>query len=142
MTIGLVRKLAVASLVFGFVCVPEALCRDVVRKVIFPKGRSTVTFNGRLPREYAVYHAYVLRAKRGQRLSVKLTTADLDASFSIYETKRFGPDEDTIFLQDPAIREHTAVLPITSEYSVQVYGVKDFDDRPSGSVYSIEITLR
>ena len=142
MTIGLVRKLAVASLVFGFVCVPESLGRDVVRKVVFPKGASTVILKDRLPREYAVYHAYVLRAKRGQRLSVKLTTADSDASFSIYETKRFGPGEDTIFLQDPAINEHTAVLPITSEYSVQVYGVKDFDDRPSGSVYSIEITLR
>ena len=119
-----------------------AFANDVVRKVTFPKGRSSVTVNGRLPREYAVYHAYVVRAKRGQRLSVKLTSIDADASFSIYETKRLEPDEDTIFLQDAAVREHTAVLPITSEYSIQVYGVRSIDDPPSGARYSIEISLR
>lgn len=136
------RRLITAIIVGSVVGVPEITGRDVVRMVLFPKGKPTVTFKGRLPREYAVYHAYVVRAKRGQRLSVKLNTADPDASFSIFETKHFGPDEDTLFLQDPAIREHTVVVPITSEYSIQVYGVKDIDDRPSGAAYSIQVTLR
>ena len=138
----LVPRIIAVSVLALFAATANTLAFDTVRKVVFPKGRSTVTLKGRLPREYAVYHAYIIRAKRGQRLYVKLTTTDRDASFSIYETKHFGPDEDTIFLQDPAIREHTAILPITSEYSVQIYGVNGMDDSPSGAQYSLEIALR
>jgi hypothetical protein len=119
-----------------------AIANDVVKKVTFPRGRSTIIYNDKLPEQYAVYHAYVVRARRGQRLTVKLTSTDQDASFSIYETKGFGPDEDTIFLQDPAVREHTAVLPITSEYSIQIYGVRNINDAPSGDRYTVQITLR
>ena len=65
------------------------------------------------------------------------------ASFSIYETKQLGPEEDTILQGDETLRLFTGKLPITSEYSVQVYGVSSIDDREaSGAAYIIGISLR
>ena len=142
MRLASLRKIAVVIVLLAIATVLDSRANDVTTRVLFPKGRSTAIFRNRLPRQYAVYHAYVVRARRHQRLTVKLTTVDKDSSFSIYETKQLGPDEDTIFLQDPTVREYTAVLPMTSEYSVQVYGVSGIDDSPSGAAYSIEITLR
>jgi len=95
-----------------------------------------------LPRKYADYDSYVLRAKKGQALSVKLTSADPDAYFAVYETQELGPDEDAILANDEKSREWSGKLPIKSEYSVQVYGVSSIDDGDSGAAYTIEISLR
>ncbi len=114
---------------------------DIVKKVVFPKGKNTVTYKGKLPSGYADYHAYVLKVKKGQRLTVTLTTSDTDASFSVYETKQLGPAEDLIFDSKPDYRQYSGVMPLTSEYSIQIYGVKDIDDKPSRAAYSVAITV-
>ena len=116
---------------------------QIESRVIFKKGKTLAVFSGKLPRNYADYDAYVLRARKGQTLTVKLNAADPNASITIYETKEFGPDEDMISPANKNLRQFTGKPPITSEYSVQVYGV-DSSDAPSSSVaaYTIQITLR
>ena len=110
---------------------------------MFPKGKTSVSYKGKLTREYASYDSYLLRAKKGQTSTVKLTTTDRDASFAVYETKELGPDEDTILANDEKSRQWSGKLPIASQYSVQVYGVSSIDDHSaSGAAYTLEITLR
>lgn len=138
-TRSLIICLAVASLML-----PQEIRADGIEKrVVFQKGKTTVTYKRKLPRDYADYDAYVLKARKGQTITVKLTTAESTASFAIYETKIFGPDEDLIFPLNELNRAYTGKLPITSEYSIQVYGVTSSDrGRSSGAAYTIEISLR
>ncbi|MGI8641120.1 MAG: hypothetical protein ACR2MG_14390 [Pyrinomonadaceae bacterium] len=138
-----ISRLVIALIVVSFVFSPEVSGAEITKRVVFPKGKKSVSYKGKLPREYASYDSYVLRAKKGQTITVKLTTTDRDASFAIYETKELGPDEDTILPNNEMLRLFTGKLPITSEYSVQVYGVSSIDDRDtSGADYTIEISLR
>jgi len=117
---------------------------DTVRRVVFPKGKNTVTYRAKLQRQYADYDAYVLRTRRGQTLSVRLISSDPNAHLSIYETKVLGPTEDSMIAEDVSYpREWSGKMPITSEYSIQVYGVRTIDDPAgTGAAYSIEITLK
>lgn len=119
----------------------NAFGTEVVKRVVFAKGKTTATYKNKLPGSYADYHAYVIKLKKGQRLTVTLTTTDVDASFSIFETKQLGPDEDMIFDSKPDYRQFSGLAPITSEYSIQIYGLKDIDDKPSRSPYTVEITV-
>lgn len=137
-----IRSLAIVLLVVSFVFSPEVLGAEVTKRVVFPKGKKSVSYKGKLTREYASYDSYLLRAQKGQTLTVKLTTADRDAYFAIYETKMLGPDEDAILANDEKSRRWSGKLPIKSEYSVQVYGVSTIDDDSSGAAYTIEISLR
>jgi hypothetical protein len=122
---------------------PAALNAQVEKRVVFAKGKYSATYQGRLPRNYADYDAYVFRAKRGQILSFKLTTTDPNAYVAVYETQQeLGPDEDTITADAEYPRVWSGKLPVTSEYSVQVYGVRR-DGAPSGRApYTIEIAIR
>ncbi len=149
MTELLIRKklvtqiLAICLAMLPLVFSPETFADGIEKRVVFPKGKKTVSYKGKLPRDYADYDAYVLKARKGQTITVKLTTAESTASFAIYETKIFGPDEDLIFPQNELNRAYTGKLPITSEYSIQVYGVTSSDGgRSSGAAYTIEISLR
>ncbi len=138
-----IRRLAIVLLIASVVFSPEVSGGEITKRVVFAKGKKSVSYKGQLTREYASYDSYVLRAKKGQTLSVKLTTTDRDASFAVYETKELGPDEDTILPNNETLRLWTGELPITSEYSVQVYGVSSIDDADaSGATYTIEISLR
>ena len=136
------RITAMAALVIAALCVSEDAEAQVEKRVVFKSGKAV--FKGKLPRTYADYDAYVLRARKGQTITVKLATSDPDASFSVYETKELGPDEDSIYFGgEERARLWSGKLPITSEYSVQVYGVSSIDDKnPSGAVYTLEVSLR
>lgn len=119
-----------------------ALVAQVEKRVVFAKGKSSATLQGKLPRNYADYDAYVIRGRRGQTLSVKLTTNDPNAYITVYETKQLGPDEDMISTGAEYPRDWSGKLPITSEYSVQVYGSRNLDQRSTRAAYTIEISLR
>lgn len=115
----------------------------IEKRIAFTKARTTFTLRGKLPRRTADYDAYVFRARKGQTITVKLTTTDRDAAFAIFELKEFGPDEDMIVPANDLTRIYTGKLPITSEYAVQVYGrAFSKDGTASGAAYTIEITLK
>ena len=140
----LVEKILCALLSIGFVAVvllssPEIATAQIEKRVVFTKGRAVSSFRGRLPLD-PLYDAYFFRARKGQMLTVKLTCEDSDAYIAIYETKELGPGEDTILANDRRSRQWTGRLPVTGEYSVQIYDAAE--NGLTRFPYTIAITLR
>jgi hypothetical protein len=134
---GAIGLLILFSLVF------PAQAQTAGKRVQFPKGKNSVVFRGKLPRNYGDYDYYTLRARKGQTLTVKLISEDADASLTIYETQKLGPDEDGITPAEPKpLREWSGKLPITSEYSIQIYGPDEFGKKGTGKSYTLEISVK
>jgi hypothetical protein len=132
-----------AALLMLFVFALAAEAQTAGKRVQFAKGKTSAVYRGKLPRNYADYDYYVLRARKGQTLSVKLITDDADASITVFETQKLGPGEDAITPEEPKpLREWSGKLPITSEYSIQIYGPPDFDKKGTGKAYTIEISIK
>jgi hypothetical protein len=121
---------------------PILVGAQVERRVVFPKGKYSATYRGNLPRAYADYDAYFFRAKRGQTLSFKLTTVDPNAHVIVYETQDEIPPDEDITPGGEYLRVWSGRLPATSEYSVQVYGVRRDGPPSKRSPYTVEITIR
>lgn len=132
------RVLLTMSLVITTLFPQEIFGSTVEKRVLFPKGKGTLTFRGKLPREFD-YDAYVFAAKKGRYVTVKLISTDSDAYLAIYETKTLGPDQDAILPNDKRSVEWTGQLPVGGEYSVQVYDASE--NHITKAAYTIEITL-
>src|SRR5690606_41773829 len=91
------KRMAAWLIVAIAVASTNGLAGDKERRVVFPKGKNTVVYKGKLPRQIAERDSYIITLKKGQRLTVKLSTADGNASFKIFELDKLGPDEDMIF---------------------------------------------
>jgi hypothetical protein len=138
-----IRKINCLILALGLLLwAAPATYAQKTRQVRFQRGQNSATFAGKLPRQYADYDAYVIRARKGQTLTVRLVSDDEQASITVYETKEFGPDQDRITPEETTLKEWSGKLPITSEYSVQVYGATSFDQKGSGKPYTIEISVK
>ena len=133
------RGFAITMLFLAMAFPPEVLGDGIETRVVFPRGKTSVSYKAKLPRDYD-YDSYFFPAKKRQTLTVKLACDDPEAYLAIYETRELGPDEDTILANDRRAREWTGRLPVTGEYSVQVY-----DSAENGinrAPYTIEISLR
>jgi hypothetical protein len=135
-----VRGLMLAAIVTSILLPREVLGAGVEKRVVFPKGRTTVSYRGKTPLHEGNYDAYYFPAKKGRTLNVKLTCDDAEAYLAIYETKELGPDEDTILANNEHAREWTGQLPVTGEYSVQVYDASE--NGINRAAYTIELSLR
>ena len=137
------RRFAASFAAVSLVLLPAIISAQVEKRVVFAKGKSSATYRGKLPRNYADFDAYFFRAKRGQTLSLRLNTSDSRAYVAVYETKQeLGPEEDLISAgEEDFPRIWTGKLPVTSEFSVQVYGVRAVNQHSSSAAYSIEITI-
>jgi hypothetical protein len=137
----IVSRVACWLMLFSLVVPAEA--QTVGKRVRFAKGKTSVVYKGKLPRNNADYDYYVLRARKGQTLTVKIITDDADASLTVYETQQLGPDEDAVTPAAPKpLREWSGKLPLTSEYSIQVYGPDDIDKKGTGKPYTLEISVK
>ena len=138
------RGWAALLVVVSLTLLPCDVGAQVEKRIVFTKAKPAVTLKGKLPRFLADYDSYIFRARKGQTISIKLTTTERDASFAIFELKQLGPDEDMILPPNEMNRIYTGRLPITSEYAVQVYGkTSSTTDGPtSGAAYTIEISLK
>ena len=136
--------LAACLSVFLLMLFSAEINAQVEKRVVFAKGKFGASYKGTLPRNYADYDAYVLRARRGQTLSFKLATTDPNAYVAVFETQQeLGPEEDMISAGDEQYpRIWSGKLPVTSEYSVHVYGARSFGQTSSRAPYTIEITIR
>lgn len=134
---------AIIIAVLAAIAIRSSVSAQAVKNVRFAKGKYSASYRGHLPREYTDYDAYVFRARRGQTVSFKLTTSDPRAYVFIYETLDEIPPDEDIMPVGKFLRAWSGELPVTSEYSLQVYGVRGIDDPPSRrSPYTIEITIR
>lgn len=134
-------QILVILLVLSFIFSPEVLGRETGKNVVFPKGKNSVSYSGRLPRNYADYDYYVLKGKAKQTVTVKLKTANPDAFIRIFETENeLGPDEDMI-TGEAIGKEWSGKLPVSSKYSIQVYGAQE-GSTSNREPYTIEISLK
>ena len=132
--------LASCLLIFSLLLPPEVVGAGIEKRVVFPKGQRAVSYRGKLPLHEGNYDAYFFPAKKGRTLTVKLACDDAEAYLAIYETKELGPDEETILANDKRSREWTGRLPVTGEYSVQVYDASE--NGINRAPYTLEISLR
>src|SRR5258707_5339570 len=78
---------------------------------------------------------YVLAAKKGQRLIIKLTSAP--AKSSVFQL--LGEDNDTLGLEHDANFEYSGILPRTGDYFINV---KRPTEAKGSSRYKLTVTIR
>jgi len=78
---------------------------------------------------------YVLAAKKGQRLIIKLTSAP--AKSSVFQL--LGEDNDTLGLEHDANFEYSGILPKTGDYFINV---KRPTEAKGTSRYRLTVTVR
>lgn len=102
-------------------------------RIEFKPGTSSTTISGTVRGDEQA--EYVLGAKKGQRLVIKLTSVPTKSS--VFQL--LGPDNDTLGLEYDANYNYSGTLPKTGDYSITVA-------RPTGSKgtsrYKITITVR
>ena len=84
--------------------------KSVVRRVNFPRGRTTTVLKGTVRR--GLSHDYLLRARRGQTMTLHLTTAARGMSLTILQ-----PDGET-WIYD--VKDWSGELPSTGTYRINV----------------------
>ncbi|HYE71977.1 MAG TPA: hypothetical protein VEF04_01550 [Blastocatellia bacterium] len=103
--------------------------RSIVRRVNFPRNRTTTVLRGTLRR--GISHDYLLRARAGQTMSVHLAAQSPEMYLTILK-----PGRET-WMDD--IKDWSGVLPLTGTYRINV--IPDTTtERPKS--YTLEITIR
>lgn len=83
-------------------------------RIEFKRGTSSTTINGTVRGDEQA--EYVLGAKKGQRLVIKLTS--VPAKSSVFQL--LGPDNDTLGLEYDANYDYSGTLPKTGDYLITV----------------------
>lgn len=107
------------------------------KRVKFPPGRTTVVLNGRTtggPSESGGMDpiAYVLRAKKGQTMTLHLTSAKKNAVFGVY-----APEMDLVEGAQ-TVADWSGELPKTGDYEIIVFP----EDEKTNTTFTLEITIR
>jgi hypothetical protein len=103
--------------------------KSIVRRVNFPRGRTTTILRGTVRR--GVSHDYLLRARAGQTMLVHLTSDSDQMSLTILK-----PGGETWMFDT---RDWSGELPLTGTYRVNVLP-DTTTERPTR--YALEITIR
>jgi len=102
-------------------------------RIEFKRGSYTTTLSGEVRGDEEA--EYVLSAKQGQKLVIKLTS--VPAKSSVFQI--LGPDNDTLGLEFDANYSYSGVLPKTGEYFISVKRPMTAKGR---SRYRMVITVR
>jgi hypothetical protein len=102
-------------------------------RIEFKRGAASTIINGTVRGDEEA--EYVLVAKKGQRLIIKLTSAPVKSS--VFQL--LGPDNDTLGIEYDANHDYSGVLPKTGDYFITV-------TRPGQSKgtsrYKLTVTVR
>ena len=102
-------------------------------RIVFKHGTTSTTVNGTVRGDEEA--EYVLAARKGQRLIIKLTSVPVKSS--VFQL--LGEDNDTLGLEHDANFEYSGVLPKTGDYFIDV-------SRPTQSKgtsrYKLTVTIR
>jgi hypothetical protein len=102
-------------------------------RIEFKRGAKSTTISGTV--RGSEQAEYVLGAKKGQKLVIKLTS--VPAKSSVFQL--LGPDNDTLGLEFDANYDYSGVLPKTGDYFITVA-------RPGGSKgtsrYKLAVSVR
>jgi hypothetical protein len=129
------NKLITGSLVLLLVLATTVSAR--ITRVKFPKGRTTVILKNKTtggPSESGGMDpiAYHVRARKGQQMTLHLTSAKHNAVFGVY-----APGMDLI---DGAqsVKDWTGTLPKTGDYEIIVFP----EDEATNTTFTLELTIR
>ncbi|MFN2494114.1 MAG: hypothetical protein ABR501_14660 [Pyrinomonadaceae bacterium] len=137
-----IKKFAIAILTVLFL-IPQTTWAKTIR-VKFPAGRSTVVLKGKTtggPSESGGMDPvnYQLRARKGQQMTLHLTSAKKNAVFAIYlpgmdllETPRQTSDSHS------GARDWKGTLPKSGIYEIIVFP----EDEATDTSFTLEITIR
>ena len=106
-------------------------------RVKFPPGRTTVVLNGRTtggPSESGGMDpvGYILRANKGQTMTLHLTSAKKNALFGLY-----APGMDLVEGAQ-SVSDWSGELPKTGDYEIIVFP----EDEKTNTTFTLEITVR
>jgi hypothetical protein len=102
-------------------------------RIEFKRGTTSTTITGTVRGDEEA--EYVLAARQGQKLVIKLTSVPVKSSvFQI-----LGPDNDTFGLEYDANYSYTGVLPTTGDYFISVKRPTEARGR---SRYKLTVTIR
>ena len=102
-------------------------------RIEFKRGATSTTINGTVRGDEEA--EYVLAARQGQKLVIKLTS--VPAKSSVFQI--LGPDNDTLGLEFDANYNYSGVLPTTGDYFISVKRPTKAKGR---SRYRLTITVR
>ena len=103
--------------------------KSIVRRVNFPRGRTTAVLRGAVRR--GISHDYLLRARAGQTMLLHLTSDSPQMSLTILK-----PGGETWMFDT---RDWSGELPLTGTYRINVLP-DTTTERPTR--YALEITIR
>lgn len=129
------KRFAVALLASLVLIATTAWAKTI--RVKFPSGRTTVTLKGKTtggPSESGGMDpiSYVLRARKGQQMTLRLTSLKKNAVFTIYQ-----PGMDLIEDATNA-RQWSGTLPKAGDYEIIVFP----QDEVTNTTFTLEVTLR
>ena len=111
---------------------PTALSMQdtVVRRVRFPRGRTTTVLKGTIVND--AMNQYLLSARAGQTMSVHVTSPRGKAQFDVF------PRNDRQGLADSAedVKDWEGKLPQSGDYVISVYSTG------GNTRYTLEVTIR
>jgi hypothetical protein len=118
------KILTICLFVFSFVFPPRACADSTEKYVFFPKGRSSVSYMGKLPFNHDC-DSYFFPAKKGQTLKARITFDVPDAYLRNTRQKSWT---------------RTGPLPVIGEYSIEVYDTSE--KGINRAAYTFGISLR
>ena len=129
------NKLITGSLVALLLFATTASARII--RVKFPKGRTTVILKNKTtggPSESGGMDpiAYHVRARKGQQMTLHLTSAKGNAVFGVY-----APGMDLIEGAQN-VKDWTGTLPKTGDYEIIVFP----EDETTDTTFTLELTIR
>lgn len=112
--VGTLIAAAAILLICGAAAFAQGGGKAEPNRIEFKRGTSSTTISGTV--RGAEQAEYVLSAKKGQRLIIKLTSAPLRSS--VFQL--LGPDNDTLGLEYEANYSYSGILPKTGDYFITV----------------------
>ena len=133
--VSIMRKSIGAGVLLSLLLVTAASAKII--RVTFPKGRTTVILKGKTtggPSESGGMDpiAYHVRARKGQQMTLHLTSAKGNAIFGVY-----APGMDLIEGAQ-SVKDWTGPLPKTGDYEIIVYP----EDEATDTNFTLELAIR
>ena len=128
------KRFIVAFLTLLLVIAPTTWAQ---KRVKFPPGRTTVVLKGKTtggPSESGGMNpvSYVLRARKGQQMTVHVTSAKKNAVFGLY-----APGMDLVEGAQ-SVTDWSGTLPKSGDYEIIVFP----QDEKTNSTFTLEVTIR
>lgn len=122
--------IGIAAVMF-FAASSFAQSRSVVR---FPKGQTQTTVRGAV--RTSRYIDYIVSARIGQIISVKLDAKNPDLKFVVYDPNKEIPDGAT------NVRSWTASIPASGDYAIRVILPRNGSRAETSASYAVSFSLK